>query len=185
MPDAIVLLKTDHKTVDKLFKQFEKLGDGATKTKRQLVDKILDELALHAAIEEQHFYPVIRQKVEDVKDEVLEGFEEHHLLEVSMAELRTLDVEAENFDAKVKVLSELVRHHVEEEEQEMFPKVREAMGRKELVALGDTLEQARAAGVPQPEAAPEMAVDPYPAGDIRPTTKTSSRSLRFGRRGSR
>jgi hemerythrin superfamily protein len=163
MPDAIVLLKTDHKAVDKLFKQFEKLGDDATVTKRKLVDQILDELAVHAAIEEQYFYPAIRQSVTDVKDEVLEGYEEHHLLEVAMGELRGLDATAESFDAKVKVLSEMVRHHVEEEEQEMFPKVREALGRKELSAIGDILEQAKA-------------VDPYPAGDIPATPRTSDRS---------
>jgi hemerythrin superfamily protein len=151
MPDAIVLLKNDHKAVEKLFKQFEKLGPGGSRaTKRKLVDQILDELAVHARIEEQHFYPRIRQQVEDVEDIVLEGYEEHHVLEMTMAELRALDPAAENFDAKVKVLIEMVRHHVEEEEQDMFPKVRAAMGRKELTEIGATLES-------------EKLADPYPA----------------------
>lgn len=159
MPDAIVFLKDDHKTVEQLFKKYEGLGDGATKSKRKLVDQILDELAVHAAIEEKVFYPAIRDAAED---EVLEGYEEHHVFEQTMAELRDLDAEAENFDAKVGVLFEMVRHHVEEEEQDMFPKVREAMGRSELTALGEQMVQAKAG-------------EPYPSGDIQGAKRTSSR----------
>jgi len=159
MADAIVFLKEDHKVVERLFKKLEALGDGATKSKRNLVDEILDELAVHAAIEERVFYTAIR---EVAKDEVLEGYEEHHVFEQTMAELRDLDVEAENFDAKVGVLMEMVRHHVEEEEQDMFPKVREAMGRNELKAIGERLEQAKA-------------LDPYPSGDTPATPRTSDR----------
>ncbi len=190
MPDAIVLLKTDHKTVEKLFKQFEKLGDGAKKTKRKLVDQILDELAVHATIEEEHFYPEIRRQVEDIDDTVLEGYEEHHIFELTMLELRELDVEAENFDAKVTVLIEMVRHHVEEEEQEMFPKVRESMGRAELRELGDALEQAKAtttlaaakqattpvAGPAVAEAAAAQPIDPYPVEPKRSKWFDRSRS---------
>ena len=166
MADAIVLLKEDHQTVERLFKDYEKLGDGATKTKRKLVDTMLEELWVHATIEEQVFYPAIRACA-DVDDEVLEGYEEHHVFEGTMAELRDLDVEAESFDAKVKVLTELVRHHVEEEEQEMFPKVRDAMGRKQLQQLGEELERARAE---------RRATDPYPRGDIPATERTSAPS---------
>ena len=199
MPDAIVLLKNDHKTVERLFKQYEKTGDGAKKTKRKLVDQILDELALHATIEEKHFYPEIRRKVEDIDDIVLEGYEEHHVLEMTMAELRVLDVEAENFDAKVTVLIEMVRHHVEEEEQEMFPKVREAMGRTELKDLGDVLEQAKATITPSeakqhasPAAAPAVAeaaasqpLDPYPVEATAPKAAEQKRSKWFDRSRSR
>ena len=143
MPDAIVLLKNDHKTVEKLFKQFEKLGDGATKTKRKVVDEIIKELSTHAAIEEQHFYPAIRTAAPDVADDVLEGLEEHHIVKWTLSELEGMSPDAERFDAKVKVLMESVRHHVEEEETEMFPKVRDALGRKELRELGDTMEKAK------------------------------------------
>jgi hemerythrin superfamily protein len=80
MPDAIVLLRNDHKTVEKLFKQFEKLGDNALKTKRDVVDRIIEELSVHAAIEEQHFYPTIRKHSPDIADDVLEGLEEHHVV---------------------------------------------------------------------------------------------------------
>jgi hemerythrin superfamily protein len=150
LPDAIVLLKNDHKAVEKLFKQFEKLGDDAKKTKRDVVDKIIEELSTHAAIEEQHFYPTIREKAPDLEDDVLEGLEEHHVVKWTLSELETLAPDAERFDAKVTVLIESVRHHVEEEEGEMFPKVREAMGRKDLQALGETMEKAKAISPKRP-----------------------------------
>ena len=150
MPDAIVLLKNDHKTVEKLFKQFEKLGDNAHKTKRDVVDKIIEELSVHAAIEEQHFYPTIREKAPDIGDDVLEGLEEHHVVKWTLSELKDMSPQAERFQAKVTVLIEMVRHHVEEEEGDMFPKVREAMGRKALVELYDTLEAARAKAPKRP-----------------------------------
>jgi hemerythrin superfamily protein len=150
VPDAIVLLKNDHKTVEKLFKQFEKLGDNAHKTKRDVVDKIIEELSVHAAIEEQHFYPTIREKAPDIADDVLEGLEEHHVVKWTLSELKDMSPQAERFDAKVTVLIEMVRHHVEEEEGDMFPKVREAMGRKDLQALGETMEKAKAISPKQP-----------------------------------
>lgn len=150
MPDAIVLLKNDHKNVEKLFKQFEKLGDNALKTKRQVVDQIIAELSTHAAIEEQHFYPTIREKAPDVADDVLEGLEEHHIVKWTLSELEELPADAERFDAKVTVLIESVRHHVEEEEGDMFPKVREALGRKELQELGAVMEKAKAISPKRP-----------------------------------
>lgn len=150
MPDAIVLLKNDHKDVEKLFKQFEKLGDGAVKTKRKVVDQIIEALSTHAAIEEQHFYPTIREQAPDVADDVLEGLEEHHIVKWTLSELEGMSPEAERFDAKVKVLMESVRHHVEEEESEMFPKVREALGRKELRELGDLMEKSKAISPKRP-----------------------------------
>src|SRR5437870_2229882 len=78
--DAITLLKQDHKAVDGMFKKFEQAGDRAHKTKRKLVDQIITELAVHTAIEEQLFYPTIRDRVESTEDEVLESLEEHHIL---------------------------------------------------------------------------------------------------------
>lgn len=143
MPDAIVLLKDEHKAVEKLFKQYEKLGDNAHKTKRKLVDQMIEALAKHAAIEEQHFYPAVRAALPDEEDTVLEGLEEHHIVKWTLSELEGLDPKAERFDAKVTVLIESVRHHVEEEESEMFPAVREALGRKVLTDLGATMEKAR------------------------------------------
>jgi hemerythrin superfamily protein len=141
--DAITLLKDDHQRVEALFKQFERAGDRAHTQKRQIVDKITEELSQHAAIEEQVFYPASRKLVPDTEDHVLESLEEHHIVKWVLSELEKMDPQDERFDAKVTVLIENVRHHVEEEESEYFPKVREALGRKDLATLGEALERAR------------------------------------------
>jgi len=142
--DAIVLLKEDHKTVEKLFKRFEKADDDALEEKRKLVDSIIHELTVHAYVEEEIFYPAAREAVPETEDHVLESVEEHHVVAWMLSELRELDPKAENFDAKVTVLTENVRHHVEEEEQEWFPQVREALSRKRLQELGARMIAAKA-----------------------------------------
>jgi hemerythrin superfamily protein len=141
--DAITLLKADHKTVEDLFKKFEKAGERATKTKRDLVDRMIKELAIHAAIEEQVFYPAVREAVPDTDSNVLESLEEHHVVKWTLSELEGMDPESERFDAKTTVLIESVRHHVKEEEEELFPKVREALGRNFLSELGDAMADAK------------------------------------------
>jgi hemerythrin superfamily protein len=142
--DAIVLLKDDHKTVEKLFKKFEKTGDGSYKTKRKLVDQMITELTAHAYIEEKIFYPAARERVPETTDHVLESIEEHHVVVWMLSELNGMDPQDERFTAKVNVLMENVRHHVEEEEDEWFPQVRKAMGRKTLQELGERMEAAKA-----------------------------------------
>lgn len=141
--DAITLLKNDHHTVEQLFKRFEKAGDRAYVEKRRIVDQIIEELSRHAAIEEQLFYPAARVAVDDVEDVALESIEEHHIVKWELSELEKMDPRDERFDAKVTVLIENVRHHVEEEEGEFFPKVREQLGRNDLGELGDAMETAR------------------------------------------
>ncbi|HEX6342224.1 hemerythrin domain-containing protein [Umezawaea sp.] len=142
--DAIVLLKEDHKTVEKLFKRFEQADDDALQEKRELVDSIIEELTVHAYIEEEIFYPTAREAVPETEDHVLESVEEHHVVAWMLSELHGMDPKAENFDAKVAVLTENVRHHVEEEEQEWFPEVRKALGRKRLQELGARMITAKA-----------------------------------------
>lgn len=141
--DAIVLLKNDHKTVEGLFKQFEKAGDNAHAAKQKIVGEIIVELTTHAFIEETIFYPAARAAAPDTTDHVLESIEEHHVVVWMMAELLKLDPTDERYDAKATVLIENVRHHVEEEEHEWFPLVRKAMGRKQLVDLGDRMVAAK------------------------------------------
>lgn len=141
--DAITLLKEDHKKVEKLFKRFEEAGDKAYATKRAIVDSIIEELSVHAAIEEQLFYPVTRATVPDTEDIALESLEEHHIVKWVLDELESMSPEDERFDAKVTVLMENVRHHVEEEEDEYFPKVRDELGRNALSDLGDAMVAAR------------------------------------------
>jgi hemerythrin superfamily protein len=134
--DAIVMLRADHKEVEALFKRFEK--DDLT-----VVPTICEALTLHAHIEEQVFYPAVRAEVDGALDDVLEAVEEHHLVKTLIAELEALDSSDETYKAKATVLMELVRHHVEEEEGEMFPEVRQALGRKRLTEIGAQLEKAK------------------------------------------
>jgi hemerythrin superfamily protein len=142
--DAITLLKHDHKTVESLFKKFEQAGPRAFKTKRSIVDDIIRELSVHAVIEEQIFYPAVRAaEVPDGDIHVLESLEEHHVVKWLLSELEGMDPEHERFDAKVKVLIDSVRHHVAEEEDELFPAVREVLKRKALGELGASLEEAK------------------------------------------
>ncbi|MFF3214267.1 hemerythrin domain-containing protein [Streptomyces sp. NPDC002886] len=152
--DAIVLLKEDHKTVEKLFKQFEKAGDKAHAEKRKIADQVIDELTTHTWIEEKIFYPAAREAAPDTKDHVLESIEEHHVVLWMLSELKGLDAADERFDAKMTVLIENVRHHVEEEEKEWFPDVRKAMGRNRLTELGEQMEQAKNKASGEPLAVP-------------------------------
>ena len=155
--DAIVLLKDDHKTVEKLFKEFEKAGDGAYAEKRRIVDQVIEELTVHAVIEEQVFYPAAREAAPDTRDHVLESIEEHHVVVWMLSELAGLDPEDERFDAKMAVLMENVRHHVQEEEKDWFPEVRKAMGRNRLVELGERLEEAKKSATRDPLKVPSAA----------------------------
>jgi len=141
--DAITLLKNDHKTVEQLFKRYEQAGDQAFVEKRRLVDRMIEELSAHAAVEEQLFYPAARVTVPDTEDIALESIEEHHIVKWELSELEGMDPSDERFDAKVTVLMENVRHHVEEEENDFFPKVREELGRNELNDLGDAMVGAK------------------------------------------
>ncbi len=141
--DAITLLKNDHKTVEDLFRRFEQAGERAYVEKRRLVDRMIEELARHAAIEEQLFYPTTRATVPSTHDIALESIEEHHIVKWELQELKDMDPHDERFDAKVAVLMENVRHHVEEEESEYFPKVRDQLGRNDLQELGDKMEAIR------------------------------------------
>lgn len=154
--DAITLLKDDHQAVEELFEKFEQAGDRAFKTKRRLVDEIITELSVHAAIEEQVFYPATREARQENEETVLEALEEHHLVKLSLSELEKLDPADERFNAKVTVLMENVRQHVKEEEGEMFPKVRKAMKPEQLRALGEQLEEAKKSAPTRPHpAAPD------------------------------
>jgi hemerythrin-like domain-containing protein len=144
------MLKEDHKTVEQLFKRFEKAGDRAFAEKRMLADRIVEELSKHAAIEEQVFYPVARATVPDTEDVVLESLEEHHIVKWVLSEIDGMDPADERFDAKMTVLIENVRHHVEEEEQEFFPKVRAELDRNALAEVGEALEAAKQAAPSHP-----------------------------------
>jgi hemerythrin superfamily protein len=139
--NAITLLKNDHKTVEDLFKRFEKLGPRAVKSKQDILERIVRELSIHAGIEEMVFYPAIREAVEKGKtdDMVLEPLEGHHVVKWMLWELERTAPSDERFDAKMSVLMENVRHHVEEEEKDLFPQVNKMFDRGQLDELGDAM----------------------------------------------
>ncbi|HEY7946148.1 MAG TPA: hemerythrin domain-containing protein [Acidimicrobiales bacterium] len=141
--DAITLLKSDHQKVQKLFRTFEQAGERAHATKAKTAAAIVRELTRHAAIEEQIFYPAVRHDVPEVAGEVLESLEEHHVVKWLCSEIDKMTPQDERFTAKVTVLIENVRHHVKEEEGELFPAVRRALGRKQLAELGDSMDKAK------------------------------------------
>ena len=141
--NAIDLLIDDHHVVEKLFGEFEAAGDRAFKTKQQIVQKFSEELTVHAFIEEEIFYPEARKAVPATKDHVLESIEEHHVVVWMLSELAGIEPTDERYDAKVTVLIENVRHHVEEEENEWFPEVRKAIDAATLEEIGARLAAAK------------------------------------------
>lgn len=141
--DAIVVLKADHKEIRDQFRKFQAAGDNAVKTKGKIVGRIIELLTVHTFIENEVMYPEVCALLPDLKDDVLESYEEHHVADVLCMELASMPADAERFDAKATVLIENVMHHIEEEEQDWFPKVRAGLGRKQLQELGAKLQQAR------------------------------------------
>jgi hemerythrin superfamily protein len=154
-PDALQVLIDDHRTVEQLFGRFESSGPRANKSRGDIASRVIQELSVHASIEETAFYPAIRQ-VEGLEDEVLEALEEHHVVKLVLNELEKMNPTDERFQAKFTVMMENVRHHVEEEENEMFDKVRRAMSNEQLEALGAALQEARGTAPRRPHpAAPD------------------------------
>ncbi len=141
--DAIVLLKDDHQQVRKVFREFESAGEDATERKGKLVDTMIELLTQHTYIENEVMYPRVRELLPDLEDDVLESYEEHHVADVLVMELAGMKPTDERFDAKTTVQIENVLHHMEEEEQDWFPKVREGLGRKTLQEIGEELLAAK------------------------------------------
>jgi len=133
--NAISLLMQDHKAVKALFAQYEGLSDRSFATKKKLADQICQELTVHTQLEEEIFYPAVRRSIHD-GDLMDEALVEHASAKELIAQIEAMDPADDLYDAKVKVLSEQIEHHVGEEEGDMFPKVRqtgvdlEALGRE-------------------------------------------------------
>ena len=136
--DAIEMLKAQHREVETLFKKYDEKGDKAEKGKQHIFESIADALAMHATIEEKHFYPAI--KVKRTEDILLEALEEHLGIKRVIADLLKIDSSDETFDAKVKVLKEQVEHHVEEEEGDLFPKVKKIFDVQELTKIAEQMQ---------------------------------------------
>ena|SRR2546421_6477340 len=135
--DAISLLKNDHRKVEKIFSEIEK----GTGNRAQLFKELATELTVHAEIEEKLFYPAAKD-ADPTKDLVLEAYEEHKQVKMVLGDLEKADKNTEHWMAGLKVLMEDVQHHVKEEENELFPKVKDkVLSKQQLEELGTQLEQ--------------------------------------------
>ncbi len=140
--EATRLLEADHKIVQDLFEKYDAAGDDAFRTKQALFETIKSELLVHMDIEETIFYPTVKAAPsEELKDDVREADEEHHVVKLLMTEISAMKPEDEQYDAKVTVLKENIEHHVKEEEGEMFPLVKKRFDKARLEQLGDEMEE--------------------------------------------
>ena len=152
--DAVTLLKADHRKVEDLFEQFEKARE--TERKKTLAEQICTELCVHTMIEEEIFYPACQAKVED-EDVIDESYVEHDGAKVLVAELIECEPDDEFFDAKVSVLSEEIKHHVQEEEKRgegVFAKAKaagmdlESLGERIMARKKELMEKIKSQGLP-------------------------------------
>ncbi|MDQ3554289.1 MAG: hemerythrin domain-containing protein [Chloroflexota bacterium] len=136
--DAIELLTDDHAALKKLLEQGDQTTERGVKTRTDLLQRIKTELTAHEVIEEEIFYPALKEHPK-AKELVLEAYEEHHVVDKVMAELEQTSVEDEVWGAKFTVMKENIEHHIEEEEGEMFPQARQVFDKEELQALGEQM----------------------------------------------
>ena len=148
--DAIVMLKADHKEIRGLFREFQKSSTTPAR-KEKLVEQMIELLTVHTYIENEVMYPQVRELLPDLEEDVLESYEEHHVADVLVVELAAMSSSDERFEAKTTVLIENVTHHIEEEEQEWFPKVREGLTRTQLRDIGEELAAAKERAPRRPE----------------------------------
>lgn len=142
--DATQLLTEDHQKVRKLLKELAGTSERASKTRAELLEKIALELKIHTTIEEEIFYPAFRQARDDSENEKIyfESLEEHRAAgDLVLPDLQKTPVDSEKFGGRAKVLKELIEHHADEEEEEMFERARKIFPEDELEALGEQLEK--------------------------------------------
>ena len=142
--DALSLLSEDHQKVKKLMAEIEKTTERGVKTREALFGKLLTELTIHEQIEEQIFYPEVKDRAttKQLEELVTESYEEHHFVDTVKAEIQDTPLDAEEWAAKFKVMKENVEHHAfEEEEGKMFPKVRKAFSKTELEDMGTRMAE--------------------------------------------
>ncbi len=137
--DPIDFLTEQHRETESLFEDFQQTEDSSRRG--DIVDEIIEDLQLHMALEEEIFYPAVGDSIPDLKQQLLEDFEEHHAAQLLLRELENMDVDHERFPAKVSVVKEQVQHHIEEEESELFPRVRDELDQDRLNELGQQLQQ--------------------------------------------
>jgi len=143
--DAISLLKDDHDRVKKLLADGDKTTERGEKTRTELFATLKEEMLIHERIEEEIFYPALKAHPK-AKDIVLEGYEEHHVVDEIMSELEMTDVADEAWGAKFTVMKENIEHHIEEEEGDMFKQARQVFDTDELDALGARMMELKQLG---------------------------------------
>lgn len=146
--DAVALLKQDHRTVEELFRRYESMDDGEERT--EIVRRFTRELSVHAAIEEQVLYPEVKDVLPEGPDMAEEAIQEHQEAKEALAELDRMDPTDPGFDRKVRTLIADVRHHVEEEENEMLPQLASAVPASTLDELGEKMERAKGTAPTRP-----------------------------------
>jgi hemerythrin-like domain-containing protein len=136
--NAISLLEEDHRKMKKLLAELESTTERGVKTREELFGKVKEELTVHETIEEEILYPALKEHPK-TKEIALEAYEEHHVVDMVMAEIEGVPYEDETWGAKFKVMKENIEHHIEEEENEMFEQARQVFDPDELEALGERM----------------------------------------------
>jgi hemerythrin superfamily protein len=149
-PDALALIKSDHATVKNLFRRYKGLGDGALKSKTQTMERIVSALSVHASVEEQVFYPDVKRRVPGSRRLVDHGLDEHQELKETLARLQHMRPDSPEFDTVMRKVIADVTDHVKEEESELFPKVRKAMSKQELIDMAALMRTAKRAAPTRP-----------------------------------
>ncbi|HEX9400100.1 MAG TPA: hemerythrin domain-containing protein [Anaeromyxobacter sp.] len=146
--DAISVLKNDHQAVEQLFRRFERTKSAADR--KRLADRMVRELSIHTAIEEQLVYPMLRRRLDGRAPGVLLALEEHHLAKLALVEIERLGPDDERFEPKVRVLIDNVRRHVQEEERDLLPAMKRTLSPEEVQSLGAALVRAKASAPTRP-----------------------------------
>lgn len=141
--DALEWLREDHRTICRLFRELEKAKFREGAQRRDLARRIVEETRIHAALEEELFYPLLRKEVPDAKESILEALEEHALISHLLSQIERMTGKEERFEAKVAVLRENVEHHIEEEETGIFHDAGKGLGERRLQNLGERLAAAK------------------------------------------
>ena len=136
--NALTLLEDDHKKMRKLLDELESTTERGVKTREELYATIKGELMVHEAIEEEIFYPALKDHPK-TKEITLEAYEEHHVVDMVMAEIEGIPFDDETWGAKFKVMKENIEHHIEEEEKEMFKQARDVFEQQDLEELGERM----------------------------------------------
>ena len=191
-PEATRLLESHHDQIRRLFDQFEQLGPDASQRKQEVVRELITTLVKHSEVEEQVFYPVVREELADTDAEMDENLEEHHAAELLMSELDTMRPDAPRYDAKVKVLIENLTIHLDEEEQDLFPRVREELSEERRREIGSAMVKVWQVAPTRPhphspQTPPGNLITGLPAtvvdlgvGVVRTATRTATRLVRRG-----